>query len=115
MRKSLEEKIMELQQKIVERDRKLQARRAEPLKMKSTFVGPLLPTQTRARTREQIAQEKIERATAKRMVKEALMVARMEAKKLKQQQKEAKKLINQGRRATARAGRISSRVSGIIV
>lgn len=105
--KTYEQKIMELEKKIIERDNKNRAKRAEPLRLKSTFVGPILPTQSRARTREQIMQEKLERANAKQMVKEALKVARMEARNLKKQQNQAKKLIKQGRK-------ITSRVSGII-
>lgn len=114
-KKTYEEQIAILQQKIIERDAKNKGRKPESLKLPSTFTGPLLPTQTRARTKETIAQQKQDRATAKRLVKEALMVARMEARNLKKNQKEASKLIRQGRRSTARAGRISAGVSDIIM
>lgn len=113
-KKTYEEQIAILEQKIIQRDAKNKARKPEPLKLSSTFMGPLLPTQTRRRTKETIAQEKQDRARSKGLVKEALMVARMEARNLRKNQKEAAKLMRQGRRISARAGRISAGVSDII-
>ena len=96
-RKSYEQRIMELQEKIAKRTAKVQARKPEALKLSSSFVGPLLPTQTRRVSKEQRAmerqqkkeakamerqQKKEEKAYAKRMLKEAIANARAEAKNL---------------------------------
>ena len=138
----LQNKIDALQAKIATRDAKVQARKPESLRKKSSFVGPLLPTQSRSRSREEIAQikrekdlikqmrrqereeramaklkrqeERREKATARSLAKEALMSARIEAKKLKEAKNTGFGLMAEGNRSRARAYDALERVRAIM-